>query len=194
MKLRIQELRDEIIPAAQELLRMCEDSFTCRRKAFVSHFGYSYEKENCGACDVCYSKLIGIKRKATESAKILLNIITTRVDRNEKVAFSALIQDALREENSDWDQLRDTGTGTLEEWKKEALMRKTLIQLLLSDAVEERYIPDSRHIYLYVSTAAIWVYSKLTVILSLVAWWCEAEGDTKRDTRGVHCDGRLLTV
>lgn len=44
---------------------------TCRHKALVEHFGQAYEKDNCGACDVCDGGLETVEEPLILSQKIL---------------------------------------------------------------------------------------------------------------------------
>ncbi len=75
------ENAEEVIAAQFELLKQMQDlcsSARCRHRALVEYFGQPYEKEKCGACDVCLSDVESVE-DATHSAQKILSCVA-RVD------------------------------------------------------------------------------------------------------------------
>ncbi|HEY2880998.1 MAG TPA: RecQ family ATP-dependent DNA helicase, partial [Pirellulales bacterium] len=64
----------EVVAAQMELIgqisRLC-NSPRCRHRALVEYFGQEYERENCGACDVCLSDVEGMEDGTVTAQKIL---------------------------------------------------------------------------------------------------------------------------
>ncbi len=64
----------DVIAAQFQLLkqmqRLC-NSPRCRHKALVEYFGQTYERENCGACDVCLEDVEGVEDGTVAAQKIL---------------------------------------------------------------------------------------------------------------------------
>ncbi|TWT31022.1 ATP-dependent DNA helicase RecQ [Posidoniimonas corsicana] len=59
--------------AMQALNHMCDyaNSVTCRHKSLVEFFGQAYEKDNCGACDVCLAELETVDEPLVLAQKIV---------------------------------------------------------------------------------------------------------------------------
>jgi ATP-dependent DNA helicase RecQ len=68
------EAPEEVIAAQKDLIgqmqRYCR-SLRCRHRALSEHFGQPYEKDNCGACDVCLGESEGLADATIEAQKIL---------------------------------------------------------------------------------------------------------------------------
>ena len=77
----------------EELERFCKTSI-CRHKQLVNYFGQVYDKENCGACDVCLSELEIVPDGNTIARKILSCVVRV----NERFGASHIIS-ILRGEN-----------------------------------------------------------------------------------------------
>jgi ATP-dependent DNA helicase RecQ len=77
----------------EELERYCKTPI-CRHKQLVNYFGQGYEKENCGACDVCLSELEIVPDGNTIARKILSCVVRV----NERFGASHVIS-ILRGEN-----------------------------------------------------------------------------------------------
>ena len=77
----------------EELERFCKTSI-CRHKQLVNYFGQVYDKENCGACDVCLSELEIVPDGNTIARKILSCVVRV----NERFGSSHIIS-VLRGEN-----------------------------------------------------------------------------------------------
>jgi ATP-dependent DNA helicase RecQ len=64
----------EVIQAMRHLLghmqRMC-NAASCRHKALSEYFGQAYERENCGACDVCLEEMEVVPDSTVTAQKIL---------------------------------------------------------------------------------------------------------------------------
>ncbi|WP_242631414.1 DNA helicase RecQ [Rubinisphaera italica] len=80
-KRMLSDLTGDAALAAEEQLktksRYCS-SLTCRHRALVEHFGQQYEKENCGACDVCLGEVELMPDSLVIAQKILSCVV--RVD------------------------------------------------------------------------------------------------------------------
>lgn len=79
---------EQIIAAQMSLVeamrRYC-NAFRCRHRALVEHFGQSYTKNNCEACDVCVDES-GATEDATETAQKILSSIA-RAQKNNEMGF-----------------------------------------------------------------------------------------------------------
>lgn len=61
--------------AISEMVRYCEDVFTCRRKLQLSHFGEDYDPSHCkGTCDNCQSAKVPFPRDITSETLLILSI------------------------------------------------------------------------------------------------------------------------
>jgi len=64
----------QVIAAARELLgqmRRLASGGACRHRALVEYFGQSYEKADCGACDVCLNEFDVVPDSTTVAQKII---------------------------------------------------------------------------------------------------------------------------
>ena len=60
---------------SNEMVKYCEDEFTCRRKMQLEHFGEEYDSAKCRAnCDNCRAKRVPVLRDLTSEAKFVLTI------------------------------------------------------------------------------------------------------------------------
>lgn len=78
-----EELTGSAAQQAEHNLRVMESfctSTVCRHKALVEHFGQSYEKESCEACDVCLNEQEVLADSLVVSQKILSCVL--RVNEN----------------------------------------------------------------------------------------------------------------
>jgi ATP-dependent DNA helicase RecQ len=71
----------EALVAAQmrlvkQIQRLC-GSTECRHKALTEYFGQTYERANCGACDVCLGEVEGLEDSTVLAQKILSCIYRT---------------------------------------------------------------------------------------------------------------------
>ena len=56
-----------------EMYAFCQDA-VCRHRALVTYFGQTYEREGCGACDVCLGETIQGGETSDVAAKILQGV------------------------------------------------------------------------------------------------------------------------
>jgi len=56
-----------------EMYAFCQDA-VCRHRALVTYFGQTYEREGCGACDVCLGETIRGGETSDVAAKILQGV------------------------------------------------------------------------------------------------------------------------
>ncbi|MEE8468758.1 MAG: DNA helicase RecQ, partial [Planctomycetota bacterium] len=75
---------------------------TCRHRKLVEHFGQTWTKENCGACDVCLGELETVEEGSVVAQKILSCVV--RCDQRYGATHVA---DVLR--GADTARLRETG-------------------------------------------------------------------------------------
>jgi ATP-dependent DNA helicase RecQ len=66
----------------------------CRHRALVEHFGQAYEKENCGACDVCLAEIDEVPDALVIAQKILSCVV--RVEQRFGGNTSPMCWSALR--------------------------------------------------------------------------------------------------
>ncbi len=71
------ENSEAVVAAQLELLEQMQalcTSACCRHRAIVEYFGQQYDKDNCGACDVCLSEVDTVE-DATETAQKILSCV-----------------------------------------------------------------------------------------------------------------------
>lgn len=72
---------DDAFEASMQLLdhlrKLCT-ALTCRHAALSHYFGQSFEKPNCGACDVCLGEIAGLEDGTIEAQKILSCVARVR--------------------------------------------------------------------------------------------------------------------
>ncbi|HTQ38447.1 MAG TPA: DNA helicase RecQ [Pirellulales bacterium] len=64
------QLIDAQLQLLKQMQRLC-NSPRCRHRALVEYFGQTYERENCGACDVCLADVEGVEDGTVAAQKIL---------------------------------------------------------------------------------------------------------------------------
>jgi ATP-dependent DNA helicase RecQ len=64
------ELIEAQLHLLKQMQRLC-NSPRCRHRALVEYFGQTYERENCGACDVCLADVEGMEDGTVAAQKIL---------------------------------------------------------------------------------------------------------------------------
>ncbi|NBU97254.1 MAG: DNA helicase RecQ, partial [Spirochaetia bacterium] len=118
----------------EELERFCKTSI-CRHKQLVNYFGQIYDKENCGACDVCLSELEIVPDGNTIARKILSCVVRV----NERFGSSHIIS-ILRGENlkkireldhdklSTFGLLKEYSTIQLKDWINQLLSKNNLTE------------------------------------------------------------------
>ncbi len=57
-----------------DMMNFCS-GVTCRHRALVNYFGQEYDKDNCGACDLCLNEVDLVEDPATLTAKILSCVV-----------------------------------------------------------------------------------------------------------------------
>ncbi|MBN1514758.1 MAG: RecQ family ATP-dependent DNA helicase, partial [Phycisphaerae bacterium] len=68
------EAAEEVVEAARRLLRRMQryaNAAVCRHRALSEYFGQPYERENCGACDICLDEAEGVEDGTVVAQKIL---------------------------------------------------------------------------------------------------------------------------
>jgi len=68
------ERPEEIVAATKELLRHIQrfcSGMQCRHRLLVEYFGQTYERSNCGACDICLGEVEGVEDATVVAQKIL---------------------------------------------------------------------------------------------------------------------------
>jgi len=118
----------------EELERYCKTPI-CRHKQLVNYFGQGYEKENCGACDVCLSELELVPDGSTIARKILSCVVRV----NERFGASHIIS-ILRGENlkkirelghdklTTYGLLKEFTTEQLKDWVNQLVSKNNLSQ------------------------------------------------------------------
>jgi len=120
------DLPDDAFRQADDSLRSMErfcNGVTCRHKVLVEHFGQSYPKDNCGACDVCLEQLDQVADPLVLGQKILSCVV--RVKENfggEYVAQvltgsqEARIIDNGHDKLTTWGLLKDEKKAHVRDW------------------------------------------------------------------------------
>lgn len=75
------DLPEEAFRQADDSLRSMErfcNGVVCRHRILVEHFGQEYEKENCGACDVCLEQLDQVADPLVLAQKILSCVVRVK--------------------------------------------------------------------------------------------------------------------
>jgi len=60
-----------------EMYAFCQQA-VCRHRALVTYFGQTYEREGCGACDVCLGETVQGADTSGVAAKILASVAELR--------------------------------------------------------------------------------------------------------------------
>jgi ATP-dependent DNA helicase RecQ len=117
------ELSGSALEQAEANLRIMENyctSVTCRHRALVEHFGQTYDRENCGACDVCLDQQDCLPDALIVAQKILSCVL--RVNENFGADYVAQVLTGSRDQRilaNAHDQL--STHGLLQEHKKTAV-------------------------------------------------------------------------
>lgn len=85
--------------------RYCRGA-ACRHSLLVAHFGQTYEKDNCGACDICLGETVEVEGALVIAQKILSCV--ARLKEKYGIGYVAAV---LRGENSQ--EIRDRGGQSL---------------------------------------------------------------------------------
>jgi ATP-dependent DNA helicase RecQ len=114
----------DLVEAQNQMLRQMQRICTgavCRHKALCEYFGQAYEREGCGACDVCLGEVEGV-----EDATVLAQKVISCVARvNERFGVGHVV-DVLR--GADTAQVRRCGHhqlstfGLLRDWSRRELL------------------------------------------------------------------------
>lgn len=92
------ELGNEPDPAQYELVRQMRtfaSSMRCRHRSLSEHFGQSYPKDNCSACDVCLGEVSQVDESTVVAQKIL-SCIARAAGGNGATFGGAYIADILK--------------------------------------------------------------------------------------------------
>jgi len=120
------ELTGAAAQQAERNLRVMESfctSVVCRHKALVEHFGQSYEKEDCQACDVCLNQQEMLPDALVVSQKIISCVL--RVHENFGGDYVAQVLTGSQEQRiltsghdrlSTYGLLKDFSKATVREW------------------------------------------------------------------------------
>lgn len=122
----LEDLPDEAFRQADDSLRSMErfcNGVVCRHKVLVEHFGQTYPKDNCGACDVCLDQLDLVADPLILGQKILSCVV--RVKENFGAEYVAQVltgsQEARIIDNghdklSTWGLLKDNKKTHVRDW------------------------------------------------------------------------------
>ncbi len=114
--------RDGMLGALQAISNFC-GGVICRHRALVEHFGQSFDRENCGACDVCLGELDLAENPLVIGQKILSCVV--RLGQNFGASYTADVlvgseneRILQREHNtlSTWGILRDENKRSIRDW------------------------------------------------------------------------------
>ena len=111
-----------------QMHRYCR-GVSCRHRAILRYFGQNLDKENCRACDICLSEVVGVPNALVVAQKILSSIIRqgerfgadysagvligsreSRIlaNKHDRLSTYGLLQDSTRSAVRDWiEQLAD---------------------------------------------------------------------------------------
>ncbi len=87
--------RAEQLARLSEMYRFCTGA-SCRHRRLVTYFGQSWDRDNCGACDLCTGAL-----RPRSDATVLAQKILSCVARTEQRYGAAYVVDVLRGETTD---------------------------------------------------------------------------------------------
>ena len=109
------------------------NSVRCRHRALASHFGQTYERQDCGACDVCLGQLELAEDPIVTAQKILSCVVRLKEKFGKRYVSRVLAgQQEDRLINAGHDQLstfgllRDVGTMTAEIWIDQLIEQRFL--------------------------------------------------------------------
>lgn len=120
-------------------LRMLEDMYrfcsgmTCRHRQLVSYFGQSWERESCGACDVC-----GGRMELVPDSTVLAQKIMSAVARTNQRFGAAYIADVLLGDPTD--KVLERGHSDLSVFGLLADCRKPQIMAWIDQLVDQKLL------------------------------------------------------
>ncbi len=112
-------------PAMKSLQAMADyaTGIVCRHRKLVSYFGQEYDKENCGACDLCLQEMDVVDDSLIVGQKILSSVV--RQGQKFGAEYTALVLKGSKDERirrnqhdllSTWGLLKDQSQSTIREW------------------------------------------------------------------------------
>jgi len=125
-------------PAMRSLQAMADyaNGIVCRHRKLVSYFGQEYEKDNCGACDICLQEMDLVDSPLIVGQKILSSVY--RQGQRFGVEHTALVlkgsksEQVLRNEHdklSTYGLLKDEAQGTIREWIEQLISQEFLVRV-----------------------------------------------------------------
>lgn len=120
------DLPDDAFRQADNSLRSMErfcNGVVCRHKVLVEHFGQTYEKENCGACDVCLEQLDQVADPLVLGQKILSCVVRVKENFGAEYVAQVLtgsqearILDNGHDKLTTWGLLKDEKKNHVRDW------------------------------------------------------------------------------
>ncbi len=126
----------EVIAAQLQLLKQMQilcNAPRCRHRALVEYFGQTYDRDNCGACDVCLADVEGLD-DATVTAQKILSCVA-RVE--EKFGVGHVV-DVLT--GADTEMVRRSGHDKLSTYGLLREMPKKQVQSLVYQLVDQNLL------------------------------------------------------
>ncbi len=114
--------------------RYCRGA-ACRHSLLVAHFGQSYDKDNCGACDICLGETVEVEGALVIAQKILSCV--ARLKEKYGIGYVAAV---LRGENSQeirarggqsistYGMLKEYHVNDLRDWMYQLISQEVLVQ------------------------------------------------------------------
>ncbi len=124
-------------PAMRSLQAMADyaSGIVCRHRKLVSYFGQEYDKENCGACDLCMQELNFVENPLIIGQKILSSVY--RQDQRFGVEHTMLVLKGSKAEQvlkhghdklTTYGLLKDEAQATIREWIEQLVSQEFLVR------------------------------------------------------------------
>ena len=120
------DLPDDAFRQADHSLKSMErfcNGVVCRHKVLVEHFGQTYDKENCGACDVCLEQLDQVTDPLILGQKILSCVVRVKESFGAEYVAQVLtgsqearIIDNGHDKLTTWGLLKDEKKNHVRDW------------------------------------------------------------------------------
>lgn len=124
-------------PAMRSLQAMADyaNGIVCRHRKLVAYFGQEYDKENCGACDICTEELEIVENPLIIGQKILSSVY--RQEQRFGVEHTMLVLKGSKSEQvlrhghdklSTYGLLKDEQPGAIRQWIEQLVSQEFLVR------------------------------------------------------------------
>ena len=128
------EMKKENNWELMNIIKYCEDQFSCRRAMLLSYFGERFNRDECGqTCDNCRAGKMAVLKDFTEEAKIAVSFVQKREDNDYTMPqLIQVLSGRLRDKNKS-KFARETEVGVLKK------MKQIEVEVLIKELVMKRF-------------------------------------------------------